>query len=179
MCTIEDMMNANCEICGRNRNVRNYKGKKLLCGMHREQMRRFGRIRPRTLSNSNDYIEKEDHYEMVIYGRDLKEKARALIDKEDKPLIEKVGSWCLDSGGYVMNGSVKMAVHRFLLGKKDGLEIDHIDGNKLDNRRSNLRFVTHRENGKNWINNFKRKVISDFQAHLSEGKDIESFFANL
>lgn len=147
--------------------------------MHREQLRRFGRFRTRTLANSNDFFDKGEYYEMVIYNNKSEERARAFVDKDDKPLVEKVGSWCMDRGGYVMNGSVKTAMHRFLLGKKKGLEIDHINGNKLDNRRSNLRFVTHRENGKNWIQNFKRQVIKDYVAHLASGKSVEEFFATL
>lgn len=173
------MKSKNCEVCGRNKEVRNYKKEKLLCGMHREQMRRFGRIRPRTLRTSNIFIDRNTHYEMVIYGRDLKEKARVLIDRKDRELIGKVGSWCVDSGGYPMNGSVKTALHRFLLGKKKGLEIDHINGNKLDNRRSNLRFVLHRENTASWVKVYKRKIVQDLQNHLVEGKDPEEFFKSL
>jgi len=173
------MKNANCEICGRNKNVRNYQGKQLLCGMHREQMRRFGKFRPRTLASRNDFIDKGDYFEMVIYNQNLKEVSRALIDKKDKLLIEKIGSWCMDSGGYVMNGSVKNALHRFLLGKRSGLEIDHINGNKLDNRRNNLRFVRHAVNTQSWVKVYKKKIVEDFKKHLAEGKSIESFFEEL
>jgi hypothetical protein len=34
-------------------------------------------------------------------------------------------------------------LHILLMGKKQGLMIDHINRNKLDNRRENLRFVTN------------------------------------
>jgi hypothetical protein len=34
---------------------------------------------------------------------------------------------------------------------KDGLEVDHIDENKLNNHISNLRLVTHRQNRLNWV----------------------------
>jgi hypothetical protein len=41
------------------------------------------------------------------------------------------------------------AVHQMILVAPPGLEIDHINRNKLDNRRCNLRIVTHSENMKN------------------------------
>lgn len=52
---------------------------------------------------------------------------------------------------YVASGSNKKGtavyLHELVLGgSKVGLEIDHIDGNSLNNRRSNLRFVTRQEN---------------------------------
>lgn len=52
---------------------------------------------------------------------------------------------------YVISGSKKkntmIYLHQMILGKpEDGLEIDHIDGNSLNNRKSNLRYVTHLQN---------------------------------
>jgi hypothetical protein len=40
-------------------------------------------------------------------------------------------------------------MHTAILGDRKGLECDHINGNGLDNRRSNLRLITHRQNGQN------------------------------
>ena len=70
-------------------------------------------------------------------------------------------------------------MHILLLGKKKGLEIDHINGNKLDNRRENLRFVKHNVNGQSWVDVYKRKIVRDLKNHLAERKDIESFFKEL
>lgn len=38
------------------------------------------------------------------------------------------------------------SMHSFILGTSKGFEVDHINGNGLDNRRSNLRIVTHSQN---------------------------------
>lgn len=40
----------------------------------------------------------------------------------------------------------KIFMHRFILNAKKGQIIDHVDGNALNNQRSNLRFCTHAQN---------------------------------
>lgn len=42
--------------------------------------------------------------------------------------------------------TISIEIHRIIMGKKEGLVVDHINGDKLDNRLQNLRFVTIKEN---------------------------------
>lgn len=79
----------------------------------------------------------------------------ALISIEDAALAQQ--RWHLSKFGYVRrshkrNGRVrKQILHRVVLGLSHGdpREGDHINGNRLDNRRENLRVVTRAEQGQN------------------------------
>lgn len=57
--------------------------------------------------------------------------------------------------GYARTGSLRAygcpeaVAHRLVLGAPPGFEIDHINGDRLDNRRSNLRVVTRSQNHQN------------------------------
>lgn len=51
---------------------------------------------------------------------------------------------CITTGKFI---SIRM--HRLLLNCPKGMEVDHINGNTLDNRKSNLRVTTRGENAKN------------------------------
>lgn len=53
--------------------------------------------------------------------------------------------------------------HRYIMGKKEGFEIDHINHNGLDNRKRNLRFVTHKENQNNFPEKTKGKYSSIYK----------------
>lgn len=46
-------------------------------------------------------------------------------------------------------------LHRWIMNCPKGLQVDHINRNTLDNRKSNLRIVTSRENNMNKRNNSK------------------------
>ena len=74
----------------------------------------------------------------------------AIIDEDDFGRI-KPHSWYIN-GGYPVariNGK-RVYLHAFLLGAApSGFHIDHINRDKLDNRRSNLRVITIAENIRN------------------------------
>ncbi len=83
-----------------------------------------------------------------------------LIDDEDLPLIEKYGWQPEDEGPRGAYFKVKIqrnkvrrthALHRMIMGcvPGDGKILDHINCNKLDNRKCNLRFTTHSDNNRN------------------------------
>lgn len=47
------------------------------------------------------------------------------------------------------NRGGKIYMHRVILGAGKGQEVDHINGNTLDNRRENIRLCVHAENARN------------------------------
>jgi hypothetical protein len=84
---------------------------------------------------------------------------RTLIDLEDVPLVEGLTLY-RGSEGYVYyswqrNGErVTNTLHAFLMKAPKGLQVDHINGDRLDNRRENLRVVTVS------VNQFNRKHLN-------------------
>jgi len=57
--------------------------------------------------------------------------------------------WHISSKGYAKrhNGTKFVFMHTEIIGKPPaGMVTDHINGNKLDNRKCNLRFVTNQQN---------------------------------
>jgi hypothetical protein len=85
----------------------------------------------------------------------LTEGKIALVDEEDFDFVSQF-KWHFD--GHYARRSVKVGVnqwkhqrmHTLIVGAAPiGLQTDHISGDKLDNRRSNLRFITRAHNGVN------------------------------
>ena len=60
-------------------------------------------------------------------------------------------AWSKCSHGYPTAniGGRKIRFHKIVLNAKEGMIIDHINGNKLDNRKENLRVVTYSLNSFN------------------------------
>jgi hypothetical protein len=65
------------------------------------------------------------------------------IDKDDLDKVQEY-TWYYKEG-YVDNSKVGK-LHRYLMNPPDNLEIDHINGDGLDNRKVNLRICTHQQN---------------------------------
>lgn len=73
-----------------------------------------------------------------------------LVDDEDYPLLSRI-DWCMDGRGYVTSlGVGRFKMHRLVVGY-DGtrFQVDHIDGNRLNNQKSNLRLVSNKTNQEN------------------------------
>lgn len=113
------------------------------CQKHYRQFKRHGHILERTRFDSNEIIEYEDYAEIVLYDKNDKEVARALIDLEYVDSVKKY-KWCFTQG-YAHNDKLGR-LHRFIMNPPDDMVVDHINHNKLDNRCENLRICTQHEN---------------------------------
>lgn len=79
-------------------------------------------------------------------------RAWALVDDADFELVGLL-RWCLPGNGYpsrTINGHMQ-GLHRVLMGIEYGdcREVDHINGDPLDNRRCNLRVLSRAQNAQN------------------------------
>lgn len=122
------------------------------CVRHYWQYSKYGRIIKISTKDLNEYVNYGDYYEIILYnkvpaGQEPTEKCRALIDKEDYDKVKNY-KWSL-IGEYVGCIKNKIKLHQLVLGKKDELQIDHINHDTLDNRKYNLRHCTHSQNGMN------------------------------
>lgn len=78
-----------------------------------------------------------------------------IVDDEDAEYVNSFGTWYESDRGYAMkktkiNGkNVSLRLHRLIAKPPKGLVVDHINGNKLDNRRENLRCVSQAINSWN------------------------------
>jgi hypothetical protein len=76
----------------------------------------------------------------------------ATVDEADYAILSRF-NWCY-SDGYAIRGvrdrragtQATIRMHRVILDAPEGIEVDHVNGNRLDNRRANLRLATHKQN---------------------------------
>lgn len=132
---------------------------------------------------------------IILKGREV------LLDSRDLSLYES-RVWYISDGGYVVwrgidiDGKKKtIRLHRVIINAKDDEIVDHINRNKLDNRRSNLRIVTNKQNihnsdryemakGYYYDNNKKRWAVDSKRygiksLYVDSEKDAKSYVEHL
>ena len=153
---MKEVLNAGqciCEVCGRVINSRPFHvDGKVVCNKHCYQFKKFGQFldnNPRTIYDKNEIIIYGDIAHVILYDINCNPIAYAIIDTEDIYKVQDI-KWHLSGTGYVVNtggGHNSIHMHRVILGIDE--PVDHINGNKLDNRKCNLRPITKSQNQMN------------------------------
>ena len=96
----------------------------------------------------------------TVRGIKLTRGKVTIVDDDDYAWLMQ-WKWCVTDTGYAKRGGRKddeyrhgrtIYLHRELLDPPDNMQCDHINGDRLDNRRDNLRVLTQRENLQHKVN---------------------------
>ncbi len=153
----------NCDICGVSSETKRIsyftRFQMCLCPKHYNQLIKYGKITddsPKTMKDKNEYIEHKDFVEILAPNKKKNVTESILVDKSDFEEVRKYKWWLniqpqrynyTSVYGCINGKHIKLA--RFLLKYNGQNVVDHINGNPLDNRRSNLRIVTATRNKQN------------------------------
>lgn len=124
----------------------------LLCNKHSRQIRDFGKFldnNPRTIYDPNEIRILKDYAEVDVYDKQANVSQTFIIDIEDVPIVARY-KWGAkyykkDKLWYIACIDTKTHKHIYLhhlLMDFPTETVDHINGNTLDNRKSNLRIAT-------------------------------------
>ena len=122
------------------------------------------------------HIEREgEHYRYYCHSQ-----GSFIFDEEDYDLVASE-RWNISHFGYVTRkiGNKTVWLTHALLGVDDGVIVDHINGDRLDNRRANLREATPSQNLRNqclrsdnktgykgvYFNNHHKKYLAEIRSH--------------
>lgn len=127
---------------------------------------------------------KTNKYEIVgetVYVTVEKSEEKVICDLEDWEYLKEY-YWNLNTNGYVTavtSGRKNVRMHKLIMPDNTYEVVDHINRNKLDNRKENLRYTTYSVNAQNRTPNNEngcfgvRKAKNRWQATItSNGKKI-------
>jgi len=121
------------------------------CQRHYDQFKYWGRILGRTSHDPNEIRVDGGVAFIALYTNDQKIIAETVVDADDVGRVS-TKKWCLISSGYVVSGENQeyIRLSRFIMNEtRKGVEIDHRDRDKLNNRKYNLRPATRSQNRAN------------------------------
>jgi hypothetical protein len=109
----------------------------------------------------------------------LSDHGETLVDDKDFEWLNQ-WNWSWGKGGYAVrtfNSKPTIYMHRLILGCPPQMECDHIDGNRLNNQRINLRICTHRQNSLNRAREYNN--VSGYKGvYYCNGKYIQARIRN-
>lgn len=180
-----------CCVCGSTEDViysKMYNG--MYCRRHYDHLYNLGEIKLTTVFDRNAFYIDGSVVHIILRDQKNNDVAETIIDVEDLDNVIQ-HKWHLNSWGYAEN-KTKGVLQRYLLNEYDKDKIpDHINRDRLDNRRSNLRLS---DKSKNAINAGIRsnntsgvtgvswcKYAEEWRAYInSDGKRIElGYFKSL
>lgn len=126
------------------------------CRKHYNRLLIYGDASKRTIYDKNEIKIIGDICKMSLYDVKGNIIGETIFDLEDFDRV-KDKKWGKTDGKhddiYVCSRSFEnnkhTSLHRFIMNAKDGDVVDHINGNTVDNRKSNLRIVTNSQNAMN------------------------------
>lgn len=149
-----------CIVCGR---IIRGKSSTEYCKKHHHQLLTYGKVldnNPRTKFDPNEFrFVGNDIVEFDTYDVNGNVVATYKIDAEDYPLVSK-HKWRTIKG-YASYGVGIHYLHRLVTNAIDGQQVDHINLDTTDNRKSNLRLVSNslNQNNKRGYNKYAIKGV--------------------
>lgn len=142
-----------------------------ICSRHKSQLEKYGKIISVEMSTrkKNKFIISNDKVEIIltdVFGRYV---GVSIIDIDDFDKV-KTRRWYMTEHGYCASGEDAIYLHRFIL--SDALIVDHVNGDKLCNIKSNLRECTMQQNSRNRLAtiNSKTRIKGVYENSRSSGR---------
>lgn len=138
-----------CQVCGDKTGIHKFNGLPY-CKRHFLQMYRYGRILESTIYDRNEIIIEGDIARIIIKNAKQEKKDECIIDAEDVEKIKDLKwytsyGYCVTKGIEFNNGiDISNVIFNDYTNK-----YDHINHNRLDNKKINLRPVTSHQNAMN------------------------------
>lgn len=160
------LQNHQCAFCGKSSTevkivkTNRFGLEQYFCNTHYYQMVRKGEIK-RTNKWKNEIIEYDDYLEIVLYDRNQKESGRTKVSKKHKSLVEqykwyrkvypnRYTDYVLSTDEYGKPIRLHVLLANILYGEKpNGMTVDHINRDGLDNLDSNLCYKDQTEQNYN------------------------------
>ena len=160
--------------CGNTVTVNSYaltKGHTKSCGCYRADRTR------ELCCKQNDYFQEEDYYCGVFNDGSVFK-----VDKDDLELAKQY-YWVKDANGYAVTstphkGKSAYRLHRLIMNAKDGFVVDHINHDKSDNRKQNLRICTISQNAMNMRHKQNRELPKGICINKSNGMYVAQITKN-